>query len=265
MDWQLFCAWCLAVLALIFFQYALRRTPKRLLRVLYCYLLFAVFLGCVHFIIYRYNPTLYQVKETEAQSAARGQISIDSALNEDIKSISSTNVILLEMAASRPENKQPVTFESDHKSYPSRYQNINLETWISVTFVGPQKDEPVYNAVAYFKFLNDDHGIKKGTEASYSAGVPGKMSLSLEEPQFIQQIEASRSEAINHMNKLFEPGSFKAIQFSLVDFFYFAFSIVGVGEVIPASTVIRILTLVQIIGGFILPLALDNSEKVQSK
>jgi hypothetical protein len=264
-DSQRYLAWCLALLAFIVFQYALRRTPRRLLRVLYCYVLFSIFFGCVHFIIYRYNPTLYQVKETEAQSAARGQISIDSALNEDIKNISSTNVILLEMAARRPENGQSVTFNDDHKDYPSRYQNLDLETWIHTTLVGPERNDPVYSAVAHFKFLNDDHGIKKGTEAYYGVGVPAKMALSLEEGEFIERIESSRSGTIDHMNRLFEPGSFKAVQFSLMDFFYFAFSIVGVGEVIPASTIIRMLTLVQIIGGFILPLALDNVETVPSR
>jgi hypothetical protein len=256
---QTYLAWGLAPLSLFLFVRMLRRVREKLPRVICSYILFSIFFGCVHFLLYRRNPTLYQVKEAQAQSSAKGEISIEGSLEESLKSISSTNVILLEMAGSRSQSGQPVSFEDPPKNYPSRYPNLDLETRIRTTLVGPERNGPVYTAVARFRFTSDDHGIKKGTEVSYEVGAPDKMSMVLQEAQFIEAIEVYRIGIINRMKKLFEPGSFKAIQFSLIDFFYFAFSIVGVGEVIPATTAIRMLTLVQIVGGFILPLAIDNS------
>jgi hypothetical protein len=251
-------AWTLPFVAVAVPVEAVRQFRSRVARGIMFYLAFSVFFGCVHFLLYRRNPTLYQVKEAQVQSATQGEISMEPALEKDLTEISILDAVILQMEDHPTKGLEPLTFTTQPRRYPLRYSTIDIETHIHTTLVGPNRDDPVDSATAKVSFIDDYRGIKKGTERSYSVDSPDEDHLRLEEPEFVQRILAQRRELTSTMSSLFQPGTIHAIEFSLLDFFYFSFSIVGVGEVIPASLLVRALVYVQILCTFVIPLTLDG-------
>jgi hypothetical protein len=254
---ETFLAWTLPFVAAAVLLYAARRIRFRVVRAIVFYLAFSLFFGCIHFLLYRHNPTLYQVKEAQVESSSQGEISIEPRLEQDLTEIAILDAVILQMEDHPTKAFEPLAFTTEPRQYPLRYSTIDVETRIRTALVGPDRNEPVYSAIAKVSFVDDYRGIRKGTERSYSVGSPDKDHLSLEEPEFSNQIIAQRRNLVTSMSALFQPGTIHAVEFSLPDFFYFSFSIVGVGEVIPASSFVRALVFVQILCTFVIPFTLD--------
>lgn len=257
---QTLLAWTLPFVAVAVLIGAVRRFGSRVLRGIVFYLTFSVLFGCVHFLLYRHNPTLYQVKEAQVQSSAQGEMSIEPRLEQDLTETAILDAVILQMSDHATKQLEPLTFTTQPRRYPLRYATIDVETYVHTDLVGPQRDEPVFAAITKVTFVADYRGIKKGVERCYFVGSPDKDYLLLEEPEFSQQIVAQRRYLTMDMRPLFQPGTIHAIEFSLLDFFYFSFSIVGVGEVIPASLLVRALVYVQILCTFVIPLTLDGGD-----
>jgi hypothetical protein len=256
---QIFLAWTLPFVALALLRPTVRRFRLKVVRAIAFYIAFSIVFGCIHFLLYRYNPTLYQVKEAQAQSSGQGEVSIEPRLEKDLTEISILDAVILQMGDHPTKPFESLTFTTEPRRYPLRYSTIDVETIIYTTLVGPDRDQPVYMATATVTFADDYRGIKKGTEQAYPVGYPNKDHLQLEEPEFEQSILAQRRDLTDELSALFQPGTIKAITFSLLDFLYFSFSIVGVGEVIPASLLVRAVVYVQILSTFVIPLTLDGS------
>jgi hypothetical protein len=141
MDTQL--AWVLPFFALALLIYAARRLHSRVSRAVVFYVAFSVLFGCVHFLCYRHNPNLYQVKETEKSSSAEAELDVQEHLESDLTEISVLNALVMQMADSSGKVREALQFNLDHRRYPLRYPNIDIETWVRFTMVGPQRDQPV--------------------------------------------------------------------------------------------------------------------------
>jgi hypothetical protein len=118
-----------------------------------------------------------------------------------------------------------------------------------------------FNAVAQVDFVDNYRGISKGTKRYYSVALPDKDKVLIEESEFAQRILAIREDYTKDLTALFQPGTTRAKLFSLLDFFYFSFSIVGVGEVIPAGHLLRALVYVQIVCTFVIPIGIDEAKQ----
>jgi hypothetical protein len=262
---DIFLAWTLPLMAVAVLIGAVKRFHSRVVRAIACYIAFSILFGCIHFLLYRHNPTLYQVKEAQAQSSGQGEISIEPYLEKDLAEISVLDAVILQMGDHPTKFFEPLTFASEPRRYPLRYSTIDLETLIPPPkLVGRNRDQPVYAAIVKVIFVDDYRGIKKGTESSYFVGSPDNDHFRLEEPEFSERILAQRRDLTSKMSALFQPGTIKAINFSLLDFFYFSFSIVGVGEVIPASLLVRAVVYLQILCTVVIPLTLDGSRTSKS-
>ena len=261
MRFQFYLAWVLIPIVSIIFVKKVRQLRSRVARAIVCYVSFSIVFGCIHFLIYRYNPSLYQVKEVQAQSDAKGEKSIETDLNADLKKIAVLNVILLHVGSDVHKPLPPLQIGEASRSYPNRYEKLSVTTHMHVQMVGPNRDEPVYGAQVTFLFTADDRGLSKGTEAGYTVDVPNDPSITMEDAELISALSVVRSNLIDHMNDLFRPGNYRSINFSILDFLYFSFSIIGVGEVIPASQAIRFLVYLQMICIFVIPLAVEGSKQ----
>ena len=153
----------------------------------------------------------------------------------------------------------PLVFDDQTRHYPLRYPTVDVDTWVTTRWVGPKRDDPTYSAKAKLSFTNDYRGIKTGSVATLLIATPSDPTLRLEEVQFARRIVEIRGNFAEDVNKLFQPGTATPILFSLLDFFYFSFSMLGVGEIIAAKQPVRLLALTQILCTLVIPLALGSA------
>lgn len=227
MLFQKLLAWTLPLIALVLLILTFRKCRLKVVRAIACYVAFSVIFGCIHFLLYRYNPALYEVKEVKAQSAGQGEISIGPNLEAYLTQISVLDALILQMGDHPTKSLEPLKFTTDLRHYPLRYSTIDVETLNNMTLVGPNKDQASYSAAVTVIFASDYRGIAKGTKQVMQVDSPNKDHFQIEEPQSEKQVLAQRRDLANKMSKLFQPGTIKAINFSLLDFLYFSFSIVG--------------------------------------
>lgn len=223
------------------------------------YIVFSILFGCLHFLYYRHSPTSYIVsKDIPIPAAAQAANDIQKPLEVDLKGISVLDALLFEMAQVSESPQGPLGFGQQTKNYPRRYPHIDIDTWVRFTPVGPRKDEPVYAAMVRITIAEDYRGIKSGTTAIYRVAAPDSSEVTLEGAQFMNAILRHRKSHVEHIEKMFEPGTMTPSLFSLWDFFYFSFSIVGVGEVIPRSTLVRMLVWLQVLCTLVIPITLER-------
>ena len=252
-------AWSLPVVAVGLLIQAFAKLRSPIGHAIATYVAFSILFGCLHFLYYRHSPTSYIVsKDIPIPAAAQAAIDIQKPLEADLKGISILDALLFEMAQPSERPPGPLRFDQQTKHHPRRYPHIDIDTWVRFTLVGPRRDEPVYAAMVRITIAEDYRGIKSGTTEIYRVAAPDSSEVTLEEAQFMNAILGIRKSHIEHVEEMFEPGTMTPALFSLWDFFYFSFSIVGVGEVIPRSTFVRMLVWLQVLCTLVIPITLER-------
>jgi len=260
-----FVASALPVLAIGILISVSRRITSQLVLTSLFYVAFAVIFGCIHFLLYRDNPNFYNVKDIDVPASAEAVIRVQNSLQSGLTQVSLLDALILKIVEGSQRTSQPLEFTLDHPhSYPLRYPGVDLNTFIRTVMVGPQKDQPVYTAIAHILFVADYRGIAKGADAYYAVGSPTKPNLVISEAAFDRAVLDNRSDYVKAIKGLFQPDKTSPRLFVLTDFFYFSFSITGIGEVTPRVHLIRMLVLVQILFTFLIPVAIDQSRKKRS-
>lgn len=252
-------AWLLPVVAVGLLIQAFVKLRSPIWRAAATYVAFSMLFGCFHFLYYRHSPTSYIVsKDIPTPATVQAVTDMQKILEDHLPSISILDVLLFEMAQ-RPENPRgALRFGPLEEDHPHRYPHIHIKTRVKTHFVGPRRNEPVHTAAVIVAIKEDYRGIKSGTTRTYEVASRNSQIINLEDAQFMEAILNIRRSHVERIEKMFEPGTMTPALFSLWDFFYFSFSIVGVGEVIPRSTSVRMLVVLQVLCTLVIPITLQS-------
>jgi hypothetical protein len=258
-------AWIFPVVALVILWGVIADAGSPIGKLVTSFLAFAVVFGCVHFLYYRANPDAYIVsKDLPLPEAVKALVAARESVRDDVEAIAFLDAALLQMN-STPEkiNEGMFVFEQSTRTYSNLFPGIEIETTMrTMALVGPKLDPlPVYLPTVSIRFTDTLRGIAQGKKCTFKFDSTEKPSLNMHRIDFDRAMLGIRDNLVEGIESHFQQGSAMPALFSLADFFYLAFSITGVGELIPATTKTRMIVVLQIIFTLTIPFAIDHVKK----
>lgn len=252
-------AYVLPVLALVALGYIYLHASSTIVHAVATYAAFAVIFGCVHFVIYRHSPILYVVSKDIPNAAtvdalSGGQKRFDRLLDE----IAFTDVVLVRVSEREPKDDPRLAVAISPRSYAGVVPGLELTTETRMSLVGPRRDIPVYSINVDVRMTSSFRGVNAGARGVYRLASPDSDSPDATFPlsELTRLLRDHRRTLVSSLTDVYEKDSMRPALFGLSDFFYFAFSMTGVGEVIPVRTEVRLLVLLQFLLSVVLPVAL---------
>lgn len=195
---EILLAWILPPITIALLLYVLGKGGSIISRLLASYVCFAVIFGCIHFLLYRSNPSAYSVSRdfptTEAVTSIKDN-------EEKIKDIL-TKLNILDSALLRVEEAGPQKndFAFDWKGENNYIINgVNFETRMRISFVGPRRDEPANHEFLTVTLTAPYRGVPAGSTDTYYLGSPTEPTLKLGWPELKEALLQHRKGSIDQL------------------------------------------------------------------
>ncbi|MGO9545202.1 MAG: hypothetical protein ACLPPF_10450 [Rhodomicrobium sp.] len=255
---ELYIAWIIPIFAIAFLIYALNKQGSNIARAIYTYICFALIFGCVHFLIFRYHPDYYIVsKELPIPETISALERTESDIDASFKRITLIDVVLLKLAE---PTAQTTTFQfSPYKQFEYTVNDVLLQTRIRTDFVGPQRQDPAFHALLNATLESNYRGVAANTAGEFYIKSPQNPEFQMSHYELEEYLRSERKRSIEHVRSQYESGRMTPALFSLTDFFYFSFSITGVGELIARARIVRFIALFQILLTVVIPFVLAKN------
>jgi hypothetical protein len=229
-------------------------------RALAVYLCYAVVFGCIHFLWFRAAPADYALTK-DLQKVARIQATqnTEEEYTSLIRDLYLIDIYTLRATSDPSYLSRTIEFSQDNTPYHVDDPIIDVHAHMHVSMVGPRRDDPVYRGILRIALKKDFRGAKEGDTQGFYIPTSGDATTTLVESEVVRFMGETRQRYVSALLDLYAKDSMSPELFSLLDFFYFSVSISGVGELIPATTVGRLLVLLQImLFVFTIPVFLDE-------